>query len=93
VILLARLAVDQRFQHRGIGELLLLDAIDRAVAVGRQVGCRGVVVDAYPKAVSWYEKFGFVALPGAGPESPTRKMFLDRRSTAFWWGTQRGEEG
>jgi hypothetical protein len=50
-------------------------------------------VDAYPKAVSWYEKFGFVALPGAGPESPTRKMFLDRRSTAFWWGTQRGEEG
>jgi ribosomal protein S18 acetylase RimI-like enzyme len=84
VILLARLAVDRRFQHRGIGELLLLHAVDRAVAVGRQVGCRGVVVDAYPKAVSWYEKFGFVVLSSAGPKSPTRKMFLDLRSASAW---------
>jgi GNAT superfamily N-acetyltransferase len=84
VILLARLAVDRRFQHRGIGELLLVHAVDRAVAVGRQVGCRGVVVDAYPKAVSWYEKFGFLALPGARPKSATPKMFLDLRSASAW---------
>ena len=83
-ILLARLAVDRRFQHRGIGELLLVHAVDRAVAVGRQVGCRGVVVDAYPKAVSWYEKFGFVTLPGAGPKSAAQKMFLDLRSASAW---------
>jgi hypothetical protein len=41
-------------------------------------------VDAYPKAVSWYEKFGFVALPGAHPKSATQKMFLDLRSASAW---------
>jgi GNAT superfamily N-acetyltransferase len=82
VVLLARLAVDRRFQRRGIGELLLLHAVDRALAVGCEIGCRCLIVDAYPNAVVWYERFGFIRLSGDRPESPTQKMSLDLRTAA-----------
>lgn len=82
VILLGRLAVDRRFQSHGIGTFLLGDAISRALAVGSEIGCRGLVVDAYPAAVSWYAKFGFVRLGVTSPASPAQKMFLDLRTAA-----------
>lgn len=56
VLRLARLAVSQEAQGRGVGKLLL-----RAVfQIARDmVGCVGVVVDAKPDAVAFYERYGF----------------------------------
>jgi len=79
-VLLARLAVDRRFNGRGLGRKLLADAFHRSLQIGRQVGCRCLIVDAYPSAVDWYAKFGLIEIPGARLGANTRKMFVDLRT-------------
>ncbi len=67
--LLARLAVDETSQGRGLGALLLLDALTRACVAAEHVGMRAVVVDAIDgEAADFYEHFGFISLT----ESPQR---------------------
>ncbi len=80
VVLLARLAVDRRFGGRRIGEALLIHAVNLALTLGESVGCRAVIVDAYPMAVSWYAKYGFRPIGGDPPQAATRKMFIDLRT-------------
>ena len=64
VIVLARLAVDERAQGRKLGPALLQDAIKRAVAVSGNAGVRAVLVHALnERAKGFYEKFGFQASP------------------------------
>lgn len=61
VIILARLAVDLRRQRQGIGAGLLKDAIERALALHREVGFRGLLVHALDdEAVAFYAKYDFV---------------------------------
>ena len=44
--LLGRLAVDRRFQGRGMGEFLLLDALHRSLEESAEIAAAAVVVDA-----------------------------------------------
>jgi GNAT superfamily N-acetyltransferase len=60
VLRLARLAVDERFQGQGVGRLLLRAVLALASRMADDVGCVGVVVDAKPEAIAFYEKLGFV---------------------------------
>lgn len=63
VILLARLAVDVSAQRRGLGELLLLDALRRSLQLAETVGVYAVEVDAIDvQAKTFYEKYGFESL-------------------------------
>ena len=62
VLRLARLAVDQSAQGRGIGKVLLRFVFSLAHEISGKVGGIGVVVDAKPGAVSFYERYGFKAL-------------------------------
>lgn len=62
VLRLARLAVDESAQGRGIGLQLLRAVLSAAHTMADSVGCVGVVVDAKPQAVAFYEKYGFFAL-------------------------------
>jgi hypothetical protein len=39
-------------------------------------GCRFLVVDAYPTAVAWYRRYGFVEFTSATPGTNS-KMYLD----------------
>jgi GNAT superfamily N-acetyltransferase len=65
VILIARLAVDQAWQGQGLGETLLLDAVERCAAAAELIGARAILVHAIsPKAQSFYEAYGFVGAPG-----------------------------
>ena len=60
-LLLARLAVDRRFQGQGLGSDLLIDALSRAVAASDQVGGRYIVFDAMDEAAGrFYEHHGFL---------------------------------
>ena len=60
VVLLGRLAVDARYQGRGFGALLLVDALPRALAHSAQVAAMAVIVDAIDEqARRFYERFGF----------------------------------
>lgn len=59
-ILIGRLAVDQRFQGQGIGELLLLDALRRSLEASQGIGATAVIVDAKDnRARAFYERYGF----------------------------------
>jgi GNAT superfamily N-acetyltransferase len=62
VLRLARLAVDKKAQGRGVGLALLKAVFVMARAMAGDFGCIGVVVDAKPQAVTFYERYGFTAL-------------------------------
>ena len=60
VVLLGRLAVDQRVQGQGLGACLLVDALRRSMQISAQIGIRAVEVDALDDtARNFYLKFGF----------------------------------
>lgn len=64
VMVIARLAVDRRFQGHGMGSGLLADAIRRTLAASEIAGIRGVIVHAKDEdAAAFYAKFGFTAYP------------------------------
>lgn len=64
VILIGRLAIDLRFQGRGLGADLLRDAVLRTLQAADIVGIRAILVNAIsPSAKTFYEKHGFIASP------------------------------
>jgi GNAT superfamily N-acetyltransferase len=66
VAVLARLAVDSRYQATGLGALLLDDALGRICRAADQVAVRAVVVHAADQnAAAFYERFGFKTLSTA----------------------------
>jgi len=61
---LARLAVDQAFQGRGLGEDLLLDALNRVLRASGDIGIVAVLLDAkHEKARRFYTRYEFESLP------------------------------
>jgi len=59
-VLIARLAVDRTYQSKGIGKLLLFDALARLEDASRSIGFELVVVDAlHEQAACFYLKYGF----------------------------------
>jgi len=64
VVVLARLAVDQAWQGRGVSRALVADALRRVVAAADLVGIRGVVVHALTVDLgAYYMKLGFCPSP------------------------------
>lgn len=63
-ILLARLAVDQRYHGRGLGSSLFRDALLRALAAHEQIGGRAFLVHAMDEeARRFYERYGMLPSP------------------------------
>jgi len=58
--LIARLTVDKRYQGRGFGEWLLVDALIRLLDASNSVAFPLIVVDAKDGALAFYKKFGFL---------------------------------
>lgn len=64
VLVLGRLAVDERHQGRRLGAALLKDAVQRAQGVALQVGVRALLVHAlHDKARAFYLQYGFQDTP------------------------------
>lgn len=60
VCLIARLAIAESWQRRGLGRDLLRDALRRVLAASGQIGIRAVVVDAIDSnAAAFYRHHGF----------------------------------
>ena len=69
---LGRLAVDQHAQGRRLGELLLVDAVQRVRAIREHAGVIGLFIDALDEeAKGFYVRYGAVAFM----DSPL-KLFL-----------------
>jgi GNAT superfamily N-acetyltransferase len=64
VVLLARLAVENRYQGKGLGKALLFDALGRICEAAEIVGVRAVMVHAIDEAArKFYEHFEFEPSP------------------------------
>lgn len=62
--LLGRLARDEQFRGYGLGEILLMGALKRALEHSRNIASLAVVVDAKDeKTAEFYRSYGFIKLP------------------------------
>lgn len=62
--LIGRLAVATDYQGKGLGQILLVDALRRIVETGESVASYAAVVHAKNEtAIKFYEKHGFIAFP------------------------------
>jgi GNAT superfamily N-acetyltransferase len=78
VTLLGRLAVDQGLRGQGMGEFLLMDALQRSLSRAADVAAMAVVVDAKDEAAAaFYAHFEFRPLHS----SPSR-LYLPMKSVA-----------
>lgn len=76
VTLLGRLVVDKSVSGKGYGRYLLVDALKKSYETAlKAVGSIAVVVDPVDKSSkAFYEKYGFILLPGSG------KLFLSMKT-------------
>ena len=56
---IARLAVDSRFERRGVGKHLLFAAIGKVWSIRDSIATRYIIVDSKTESISFYEKNGF----------------------------------
>ena len=64
VIVLGRLAIDERWQHAGLGRSLLRDAILRTLSVSQQAGVKALLVHTLSEdAKQFYLRNGFQESP------------------------------
>lgn len=69
--LLGRLAIDKNYQGKGIGKILLIDALKRCYGISTEIGSFGIVVDPIDdEAKNFYGKYDFIELPDS------KKMFI-----------------
>ena len=75
VTLLGRFAIDKSSQGKGVGKLLLIDALKRSYFASQSIGSMAVVVDPVDEpAVNFYKRYGFIWLPDS------KKMFLPMKT-------------
>ena len=82
-VYLSMIAVDQRYQRKGLGRVLLADALKRSVVAADQIGVKTVVLDVIddggPKITekrrAFYAAMGFRSFP-----SRPSRMFLPTAS-------------
>ena len=85
VVLLARLAVDEKAQGHGLGERLLVNTFERSVGLSDALGLHAVEVEAIDDAArTFYEKYGFVPLL-----DDERHLYLPMATIAAAFGTRR----
>lgn len=72
-----RLACRKDDHCRGAGTAMMRFAYVAALSLAKTAGVRLLTVDAYPKAVSFYEKLGFVPNEMSGKKRTTVSMRLD----------------
>ena len=61
---LARLAIDRRQQRKGYGQILMVEAMKKALLVAEHIGIIGFFVDAKNRdSRVYYEQFGFISFP------------------------------
>ncbi len=78
IVLLGRLAVAKYHQGKGLGSILLADALQRIAQASQVMAVYAVLVDALnDRAAEFYRQFGFIPLP-----SQPLKLFLPMDSVA-----------
>ncbi len=75
---MGRLAIDQPYKGRGLGQFLLPDALYRSLQAAAVIAAMAVVVEAKDAAAaSFYERYGFMQLSAS-----EGRMFLPMKTVA-----------
>ena len=74
---IGRLAIDKTFKGKGLGRIIIDTIINHCLELNEDQACRLITVDAYTKAVAFYQKIGFEFLTKLDENEETRLMFLD----------------
>ena len=76
---IGRLAVDKRFQGKGIGGMLIRHIVGKTLATNGDFGVRLLILEAYPTSQGFYTKLGFQFTEEVKRErnKRNRTMFLD----------------
>lgn len=82
VTLLGRMAVAQSLRGLGLGEFLLLHALERAWLGSRQVASWAVIVDAKAGARDFYSKHDFIPFP-----AQPHRLFLPMKTIKRLFGS------
>ena len=83
--LIGRLARDLAFRGKGIGEILLIDALKVALATSEKIASAAVVVDAKDDhATNFYSGFGFMPFPDS-----VKRLFLPMQTVETLFSTRR----
>lgn len=73
-VILGRLAIDEKWQGKGLGKELLQDAVQRSVRAAQEISARLLIVHAISAdAEAFYSHYGFTRLP---TETPTYALDL-----------------
>jgi GNAT superfamily N-acetyltransferase len=76
VTLLGRLAVDQSMKGKGVGQMLLMDALHRSLNAATNIAAMAALVDAKDAAAeAFYRHFSFLPL-----QRQPRRLFLPMKS-------------
>ncbi len=78
-IKIARLAVDKRYERKGIGRFLLLASIGKTISISKEIGCRYITVDSKKDSIGFYEKHDFKIVEKYRPND-FPKMYLNIHS-------------
>lgn len=79
--LLGRLAIDKKYQGKGIGKILLIDALKRSYETSQNIGSFAIVVDPIDEeAENFYKKYDFITLPDS------KKMFIATKTLQELFG-------
>jgi GNAT superfamily N-acetyltransferase len=82
-LLIGQLAVDRRYQGRGIGSVLVHDAMRCALLAAQFAGWRLLAVNPDGvQAAAFWAKFDFVAVPGVSPALMALTQTMVRRLLA-----------
>lgn len=69
--LLGRLAIERKHQGKGLGKILLLNALKKSYEISKEIGSYAIIVDPIDEAAAaFYSKYDFITLPDS------KKMFL-----------------
>ncbi|MCL1947908.1 MAG: GNAT family N-acetyltransferase [Chitinivibrionia bacterium] len=74
---IGRLAVSEKYRGLKFGSAIIDYVIGSYTDKNQVAGCRFITVDAYSKAVSFYEKNDFICLTNKDINEDTRTMFFD----------------
>lgn len=85
--LLGRLGRSMEFRGRGIGELLLVDALKKAFENSAQIASWAVIVDAKDEgAVEFYKRYEFIPFP-----SKPNRLFLPMNAIQNFFTQEEGK--
>jgi len=76
-IKIARLAVDKKYERRGVGRFLILAAVGKALKISDEVGCRFITVESKRDSIEFYEKSGGFKLINGYEKRNYPTMYFD----------------